>query len=189
MRRLSLGLLFAVVLGLGPATAQSPASGTIERLDPALDDILDRNAKLIPLKQDFFGANEGPVWVRQGGYLPWGWAGLGFAGYYGGYYDPGYGYPAYSSSSGEAGLKLKVKPENASVYVDGYFAGNVDEFDGVFQKLHIEPGPHRIEISADGYDTLTFEIRAEPDRTTTYKGELNRVPAVDSATPTSSADR
>ena len=66
-------------------------------------------------------------------------------------------------------LKFKVKPRDASVFVDGYFAGKVDDFDGVFQKLHIEPGPHRIEISADGYETLTFEIRTEPDQTTTYK--------------------
>jgi hypothetical protein len=114
-----------------------------------------------------------------GGYLPWGYAGLGLAGYYGGYYDgygADYGYPAYSSPSDEeASLRLKVKPRDASVFVDGYFAGQVDQFDGVFQRLHIEPGPHRIEISADGYETLTFEIRAERDRTTTYSGTLNRV--------------
>jgi PEGA domain len=113
-----------------------------------------------------------------GGYLPWGYAGLGLAGYYGGgYYDGyGYGYPQYSASSGEEGsLRLKVKPRDASVFVDGYFAGHVDDFDGVFQRLHIEPGPHRIEISADGYETLTFEIRAESDRKTTYTGTLNRV--------------
>ena len=54
-------------------------------------------------------------------------------------------------------------------FVDGYFAGQVDDFDGVFQRLKLEPGPHRIEISADGYEPLSFEIRAEPDRTTTYR--------------------
>jgi hypothetical protein len=113
-----------------------------------------------------------------GGYLPWGYAGLGLAGYYGGYYDgygSGYGYPQYSSSDEEASLRLKVKPRDASVFVDGYFAGQVDDFDGVFQRLHIEPGPHRIEISADGYETLSFEIRADRDRTTTYSGNLKRV--------------
>jgi hypothetical protein len=112
-----------------------------------------------------------------GGYLPWGYAGLGFAGYYGGYYDGygGYGYPQYSSSGGEGALRLKVKPREASVFVDGYFAGQVDDFDGALQKLRIEPGPHRIEISADGYETLTFEIRAESDRKTTYTGTLTRV--------------
>ena len=46
--------------------------------------------------------------------------------------------------------------------------GRVDEFDGVFQRLRLEPGPHRIEISADGYETADFEVRVLPDRTTTY---------------------
>jgi hypothetical protein len=119
-----------------------------------------------------------------GGYYPWGYGGLGFAGYYGGYYDPWYhggyyggygGYPVYARSSAWDGrLRLKVKPRDASVYVDGYYAGVVDEFDGIFQRLHLEPGPHRIEIRADGYETLTFEVLIQPDRTMTYTGEMKR---------------
>ena len=83
--------------------------------------------------------------------------------------------PQYYSSYEDGALRLKVKPRDASVFVDGYFAGQVDSFDGVFQRLRLEPGPHRIEISADGYETLTFEIRVLPDRTTTYNGELDRI--------------
>jgi hypothetical protein len=67
---------------------------------------------------------------------------------------------------------LKVKPRHAEVYVDGYFAGIVDEFDGFWQRLHVEPGPHRIEVRADGYEPLSFEVRILPDRTITYSGEL-----------------
>jgi hypothetical protein len=52
----------------------------------------------------------------------------------------------------------------------------VDEFDGLFQRLHIDSGPHRIEIRQDGYEPLTFEVRIQPDRTVTYEGELQRVP-------------
>ena len=69
-----------------------------------------------------------------------------------------------------------MKPRDASVFVDGYFAGQVDDFDGVFQRLHLEPGPHRIEVRADGYEPLTFEVRIPPDRTVTYSGELRRLP-------------
>src|SRR6185369_3518149 len=93
-----------------------------------------------------------------GGFYPWGLAyGAGaIGGYYGGYagaYDPWYGwFPTYgpSDSSGYDGdqgsLRLKVKPVDASVYVDGYYVGIVDDFDGIFQRLHLEAGPHRIEI-------------------------------------------
>ena len=47
-------------------------------------------------------------------------------------------------------LRLKVKPVEASVYVDGYYVGVVDDFDGVFQRLRLEPGPHHLEIRAAG---------------------------------------
>ena len=128
-----------------------------------------------------------------GGYYPWGFGGIGLGGYYGGFYDPydpwfggyggyggygeyGGGSSQYSSRYGEEGsLHLKVKPHDASVYVDGYYVGIVDEFDGIFQRLHIEAGPHRIEIRAPGYETMTLDVHVEPDHTTTYKGELKKI--------------
>jgi hypothetical protein len=118
-----------------------------------------------------------------GGYYPWGFAGLGFAGgygYYGGYYDPAFGddpyYPQYQSGRDDSGgLKLKVKPSDASVYVDGYYVGLVNDFDGAFQKLTIEPGAHRVEIRAPGYETLQIDVRIEPSHTSTYRGELKKL--------------
>src|SRR5215831_10991826 len=84
------------------------------------------------------------------GYYPWAWGGLGFGGYYG-YYDPGWydPYPPVYTGGGyeyDGKLRLKVKPREAAVYVDGYYAGRVEDFDGVFQRLKIDAGPHRIEI-------------------------------------------
>jgi hypothetical protein len=122
-----------------------------------------------------------------GGFYPWGYGGFGLGGYYG-YYDPWfvpwyggysgyYGYGAAPPYYGFGGkLRLKVKPTHAVVYVDGYFVGEVDEFDGIFQRLDLEPGPHRIEIRADGYETLSFDVRILPDRSTTYEGTLDRIP-------------
>lgn len=116
-----------------------------------------------------------------GGFYPWGYGGYGFGGYYGGYYDPwfygGYGYPRSSYSFSEDGeLRIKVKPREATVFVDGYYAGRVDDFDGVFQRLRVEPGEHRIEIRADGYEPLEFDVRLEPGRTITYSGNLEPQP-------------
>jgi hypothetical protein len=117
-----------------------------------------------------------------GGYYPWGWGGLGYGGYYGGVYDPFYDpysyepYPTNYSYANEGALRLKVKPREASVYVDGYFAGQVDNFDGVFQRLHLDSGPHRIELRQDGYEPLTFEVRIQPDRTVTYTAEMTKTP-------------
>jgi hypothetical protein len=134
----------------------------------------------------------GTVWVPggyYGGYYPWGYGGFGLGGYYGGFYDPWYygGYydpwyyggaqPYYPSDDYEGRLRLKVKPRSAEVFVDGYFAGVVDEYDGVFQRLRLEPGPHRIEIREVGYEPLEFDVRISPDDTTTYTGELRRIPS------------
>jgi hypothetical protein len=125
-----------------------------------------------------------------GGFIPWGYGGLGlYGGYYGGYYDPwydpwydpyggSYGYPYPVSSYGlveEGALRLKVKPREAEVHVDGYYFGLVDDFDGVFQQMHLEAGPHRIDVRAPGYEPLTFDVRIEPGHKTTFQGELTRI--------------
>jgi len=85
--------------------------------------------------------------------------------YAGGVYQYRYGYP-----TGE--LRLQVRPRYAEVYVDGYYAGRVDDFDGFLQALRIEEGPHTIEIVAPGYETLTFNVRIQPGRKIDYRGDL-----------------
>lgn len=55
----------------GTATASSksyPAFGRIDRLDPALDQLIAKDAKLEKLAEGFDWA-EGPVWIKDGGYL------------------------------------------------------------------------------------------------------------------------
>jgi hypothetical protein len=114
--------------------------------------------------------------------------GLGYFAYdpymYGGGYSPGYGgygydsYGSYGTSQryGETGsLRLKVKPSNAQVYIDGYYVGVIDSYDGAFQKLGIEAGPHRVELRAEGYETVQFEVIVVPGETITYKGEMKRI--------------
>jgi hypothetical protein len=119
-----------------------------------------------------------------GGFYPWGWAGLGFGGYYAGYYgyyDPWidgggyYGQPYTTSGDDDGLLRLKVKPRNGMVYVDGAFAGVVDDFDGIFQHLHIEAGAHHIEITADGYEPLEINVQIQRGRTVTYSGDLKKI--------------
>lgn len=101
-----------------------------------------------------------------------------YGGYYpgaigGGYYGGGYASGTSSYGQGPTGsLRLKIKPRDAKVYVDGYFVGVIDEFDGMFQKLGIDAGSHRIEIKADGHEPISFDVLITPGETVTYKGEL-----------------
>ena len=64
----------------------------------------------------------------------------------------------------------------AEVYVDGYYAGVVNDFDGLFQKLTIDGGQHHVELRAPGFETLGFDVQIEPNHTTTYRGELTKSP-------------
>ena len=69
---------------------------------------------------------------------------------------PPYGrYPyGYGLGGHTVALRLDVDQKDAEVYVDGYYAGVVDDFDGVFQRLRITPGEHEITIFLDGYRAL-----------------------------------
>jgi hypothetical protein len=149
-----------------------------------------RQGRPVTTRDTFIVRNYYPL-----GYSPWGYGGYGFGlgyggfgfgysafGYdpwgYGGFYDPFYGYPRgyvaapWGRGNYDGSLRLKVSPSDASVYVDGFYAGRVDDYDGMFQRLHLEPGAHKIEVRMDGYETLTFDVRILPDRTITYSGEL-----------------
>ena len=144
----------------------------------------DRIARAVPRRNRPIDRGNATIFVPRGyygGYYPWGYSGLGF-GYYGygpfddawlyGGYQGGYGY----TSGFEGKLRLKVKPREADVFVDGYYAGRVDDFDGVFQRLHVESGAHRIESGPTGDQDLAFDVRILPDDTTTYTGTMNRLP-------------
>lgn len=85
-------------------------------------------------------------------------------------YPPGYGYVSYYDDMGA--VRLKVKPREAQVFVDGYYVGIVDEFDGRFQRLRLDEGPQRIEIRLEGYETLVFDVRVLRGRTINLTGAL-----------------
>jgi len=86
------------------------------------------------------------------------------------YYDGGYFGRGYGYDTGE--VRLQVQPRFAEVYVDGYYAGTVDDFDGTFQSLRLESGPYHIEIVAPGYDTLEVDLRVSAGQKITYRGDL-----------------
>jgi hypothetical protein len=86
--------------------------------------------------------------------------GLGPYGLYPSYWYPQY--PRYRYAYDEASLRIQVTPREAQVYVDGYYVGMVDSFDGTFQRLHLSPGEHVIEIYLEGYRTIRETMRFQP---------------------------
>ena len=87
---------------------------------------------------------------------------FGHYGYSGYAYYP-YSYAGYYSGSSYADpytgfLRLKVKPRDAQVFVDGYYVGLVDHFDGWAQRLRLEEGSHHVEIRHPAYLPIEFEV-------------------------------
>jgi hypothetical protein len=56
-------------------------------------------------------------------------------------------------------LKIAATPSRAAVFVDGQYAGHVDEFDGVGKAMLLTPGQHRIRIALPGY--LPFDTMVD----------------------------
>ena len=71
-------------------------------------------------------------------------------------------------------LRLQIDPDFAQVFVDGYFAGSVNEFDGVFHHLKLRVGLHHVEVRAPEYETLVIDLSIQPRHTTVYRGVLRR---------------
>jgi hypothetical protein len=65
----------------------------------------------------------------------------------------------------EGEVKVNVTPSEAAVYVDGYYAGRVDDFDGPLQRLHAPVGDREIVIYLKGYrplrERLNLSIRSD----------------------------
>jgi PEGA domain len=117
-------------------------------------------------------------------YSPFGWGfGYGYGGYpYAAYgpYSP-YGYGRSYESSGSA--RIQVTPKDAEVYVDGYRAGRVDDFDGTFQRLNVRPGPHELTVYLPGYRTLTERVYIGEGSTMKLKQSLEKLAPGETSTP------
>lgn len=97
--------------------------------------------------------------------------------YYFGYWGGGY----YYDNSAE--IRVQVKPKEAQVYVDGYYAGVVDDFDGVFQRLHVSAGEHELVVYLKGYHPLTQNLHLGQRQDTKIKANLQPLAAGEADAP------
>jgi hypothetical protein len=110
----------------------------------------------------------------------------------GGYfYDPMFGpYPWWPMGAyprwyvpiydNRADIRLVVHPkaaEEAAVYVDGFYAGIVDDFNNVFQALPLPPGGHRIVLYLEGYRTIHKNVYLHPGGMFRLETTMERLPS------------
>jgi hypothetical protein len=103
-------------------------------------------------------------------YGPW----PGWYGPHGPYWDYPY-YRRYYDPTG--GVRVQVSPREAQVYVDGYFVGIADDFDGVFQRLRLRPGGHEIVLHLPGYRNTTQRLYVQQGSTVNLKHQMEPLPA------------
>jgi hypothetical protein len=140
LRFLVIPALFLLTLALWPPGAAAQRRGPIGR--PI--------GRRLVIRGGFYGPVFFDPWYSYGYGYPW--YGYGF-GYQYGYPYPPYGYYGRADVL-TSSLRLEVTPKQAEVYVDGYRAGTVDDFNGFFQRLHVRPGQHDLVLYFDGYRTV-----------------------------------
>lgn len=90
---------------------------------------------------------------------------------------PRYPYSYYAIDNLRSAVRVEVSPKDAEVYVDGYYAGIVDDFDGTFQRLRVTLGQHEIVVRHDGFRSLRENVYLTPDSTRHIKARLEPLAA------------
>lgn len=113
----------------------------------------------------------------------------------GGYfYDPFFGpypwwpraaypYPYYPIYDNRAIVRVNATPKDAGVYVDGFYAGTVHDFNDWFQGLPLPPGGHEIVLFYEGYRTVRDRVYLAPGTTFKLRHTLERLPAGEASEP------
>jgi len=97
------------------------------------------------------------IYYGTSGYYPYGYTPRG-------YYDP-------IPGRYYGGVRIVGAPRDARVFADGYYVGIADDFDGIFQHINLEAGPHHIEIQWGPYAPIAFDVFVRPGETITFRAD------------------
>jgi len=73
-------------------------------------------------------------------------------------------YEGYAYSYPQTGIKFSNCPRSADVWVDGGFAGIVDQYDGTFDRLNLPPGNHSVVVKS-AEEERGFDIYVQTGQT------------------------
>ena len=85
-----------------------------------------------------------------------------------------------------ARLILDVHPATAQIFADGYYIGIPEDFRFEDGGAVLEPGPHRIDIVAHDYESVSFDVNLARGQSATFRRSLTPIkrepqPAPDAA--------
>jgi hypothetical protein len=96
-----------------------------------------------------------------------------------------YPYPSYRYAAPESNVRVIAKPKEATVYVDGYYAGLVDDFDGYLQRLRVTPGEHEITLFLQGYRTVSQKLYLQVNSTLKLELAMEKLAPGETSEPVS----
>ena len=79
-----------------------------------------------------------------------------------------------STNQNSGGLSFEITPTDAEVVVDGRVVGTVSQFTPTSQPLGLAAGRHRIELRANGYQTISFDTDIIAGQVIPYQGTMQR---------------
>ena len=74
-----------------------------------------------------------------------------------------------------ARLILDIHPPIAQVFADGYYAGIPEDFRFENGGAVLEPGPHRIDLIARGYEPVSFDVNLARGQSATFRHILTPI--------------
>ncbi len=93
------------------------------------------------------------------------------------YAPPVYGY--YNGAVGivpgartYGGVSFDIQPRDAAIILDGTFIGNAGDFSPNAAPLTLTPGPHTIEVQADGYQPMSWNVDIVPGQVVPFRGDM-----------------
>jgi hypothetical protein len=108
-----------------------------------------------------------------------------WAGYPVTYYDPYYyPYDYYPQAGGAVtinpgpgqsnmgGVSFDISPDEAEIWVDGNYMGQVSDYTPSSQPLGLNPGRHHIELREPGYQVSSFDVDVVPGQVIPFQGTL-----------------
>ena len=127
------------------------------------------------------GTYSRPYYYRPYFYAPFHW---GVYGWYPHPFGPFPPYPYYWGGYDRASsVRVLVEPKDAQVYVDGYFVGLVDDFDGWAQRLRLVPGEHEISIYLEGHRAVHEKLLFRPSASYKLRHTLEKLAPGEAAPP------
>jgi len=74
----------------------------------------------------------------------------------------------------EGGLSFDITPADAQLFIDGTLVGTVGQFTPTSQPLGLTAGRHHVEVRAQGYQSMTFDVDIIAGQVIPYQGTMQR---------------